>query len=151
MAIIDSRVEFGVNQDLSQVAGTYLFTNQYDIGKAGIDIGSGEVLYLNLVVTEAFASGGAATVNFRLRSDDTAAIADSASSGHLESGAIPIASLTLGTQLSFPIPLANAVPFERYLGLQAVIAAATTTAGTVTAWIGESQIGGWKAYEEGIN
>ncbi|MCA9340339.1 MAG: hypothetical protein KDA17_05485 [Candidatus Saccharibacteria bacterium] len=152
MAIMDSYTLFGEDFDLDQEAGNYLFTNQIDLGLAGRDIGNGQVLYLNMTVTEAFTDGGdSATLNLQLRSDDSASIHATTSSLHFETGAMLKAVLTLGAQFSFPIPLNNVVPYERYLGLQAVVATAGFDAGMITAGIADIPIGGWKAYPEGAN
>lgn len=140
MAIMDKRTNFG--DDFSLVASlgaTLLFTNQIDLGAAGEDPGNGQVVYLNMVVTEAVV-GATGTLNFRLRSDDSAAIHATTSSAHIETGAIAVASLTLGAKFSFPIPV-QGLAYERYLGLQAVNATAATTAGKATAWLGLDPIG----------
>ena len=149
MAVTDSLTLFGDASDIGQVAGTYLMANQVDLGEAGRDPGNGEVVYLNIVVTEAVTSAGAATVEFRLRSDDTATIHDTTSTGHFSSGAMAYTILTLGKTFSFPIPV-EGVAYERYLGVQTLIAAATTTAGAVDAWLSPTPIG-WKAKADASN
>ena len=151
MAIMDERTLFGENFDIGQATGSYLMTNQVDLGLTGRDIGNGYPVYLNIVIDEAVTSGTSSTVAFELRSDAAAAINTSTGSLHFSSGAIAHTALTLGTKLSFFIPLNNAVPYERYLGCIAVVAGATTTAGTCTAWLGLEPVAGWKAYPEGSN
>lgn len=148
MAIIDYLVQFGVDFDLDQETGTYLFTNQIDLGLAGRDIGQvGQQLFLNAVVTEAFTDGGdSATLNLRLRSDDSATIHATTSSGHFETGTMLKEALTLGTKMSWAIPLEGTVPYERYLGLQAVVGTAGFDSGMITAWLGLNPVAGWKAY-----
>lgn len=151
MAIMDELTTFGESFDLDQETGTYLFTNQIDLGVAGRDPGNGAPVYLNMVVTEEFTDGGdSATLNIRLRSDDSATIHASTSSGHFETGTMLKAVLTLGAKFSFPIPLENVVPYERYLGLQAVVGTAGFDSGMITAWLSPDPIG-WKAYAEGDN
>lgn len=150
MAIMDSRLLFGNAQDLSQVAGTYLFTNQIDLGAAGEDPGNGQPMYLNIVVTEAFV-GATSTTTFQLRSDDSASIHASTSTLHIASAALTPAQLALGSAYSFPLPLNGANPYERYLGLQAIIATATTTAGAVTAWLSDIPVGAWEIYPDANN
>lgn len=151
MAIMDELTMFGENFDLDQETGTYLFTNQIDLGVAGRDPGNGQPLYLNMVVTEAFTDGGdSATLNIRLRSDDSDSIHATTSSGHFETGTMLKAVLTLGAKFSFPIPLQNVVPYERYLGLQGVVGTAGFDTGMITAWLSPDPIG-WKAYAEGDN
>lgn len=152
MAIIDSLIEFGENFDLDQEAGNYLFTNTYDLGLAGRDIGNGQPLYLNIAVTEAFTDGGdSATLTLQLRSDDSTSIHASTSSLHFQTGAMLKEALVLGAQMSFPIPLEGVVPYEQYLGLQAVVATAGFDSGMITAWLSHEPTGGWKALPEGQN
>lgn len=151
MAIQDAFLLFGENYDLDQEAGSYLLTNQIDLGAAGNDPGNGEPVYLNVVVTEAFTDGGdAATLTLQLRSDDSATIHASTSSLHFQTGTILKAALTLGAKMSFPIPLNNVTPYERYLGVQAVIATAGFDTGMITAWLSHEPIG-WKAYPDGAH
>lgn len=153
MAIMDVLALFGEDFDLDQEAGSYLFTNQYDLGVAGRDIGVSHNLYLNMVVTEAFTDGGdSATVTFQLRSDDSASINATTSSLHFQTKPFLKTELTLGQKLSFPIPIGlDAEPYERYLGLQAVVATAGFDTGMVTAWLGLEPISGWKAYADASN
>ncbi len=150
MAIMDALLLFAENFDLDQETGTYLLTNQIDLGAANREIGGGEPLFLNVVVEETFTDGGdSATLNLRLRSDDSAAIHASTSSGHFETGTMLKAALTAGTKFAFPIPRANNVPYERYVGLQAVVGTAGFDSGEITAWIGLEPVTGWQAYPNG--
>lgn len=152
MAIMDERVLFAENFDLDQEAGTYLFTNQYDLAVDARDLGNGQMLYLNMVVTEAFTDGGdSATLTLNLRSDDSATIHATTSSLHFSTGAMLKAPLVAGAQMSFPVPPNNIVPYERYLGLQAVVATAGFDSGMITAWLGLEPIGTWKAWPDGQN
>lgn len=146
MSIMDTRGQFGVNFDLDQETGTYLFTNQIDLGAAGRDPGNGHPVYLNLVVTEAFTDGGdSATVQFRLRSDDSASIHATTSTGHFETPTILKEALPAGATFSFLLPV-EGTAYERYLGLQAVVATAGFDSGMVTAWLGDAPIGGDKVH-----
>ena len=150
MAIMDSLTLFGEDFDLDQETGTYLFTNQIDLGIAGRDPGNGQVVYLNMVVTEAFTDGGdAATLQFRLASDDTASIHATTSTGHLLSAPMLKAVLTLGATFSFALPVEGLV-YEQFLGLQALVGTAGFDAGMVTAWLSLDPIG-WKAYADATN
>lgn len=150
MAIMDRLVSFGTNFDLDQETGTYLFTNTYNRGAAGLDIGNGQIMYLNMVVTEAFTDGGdSATATFRLVSDDSAAIHATTCSVHLVTEAFLKAKLTLGAKMSFPIPANNLTEYEQYIGLQCIVATAGFDAGMITAWLGMESVGGWAAYPEG--
>lgn len=150
MAIMDSRTLFAENFDLDQETGTYLFTNQIDLGAAGRDPGNGQPVYLNVVVEETFTDGGdSATLQLRLASDDSASIHASTSTGHLLTAPMLKALLVAGNKFSFPIPV-QGLEYERYLGLQAIVATAGFDAGELTAWLSLDPIG-WKAYPEGSN
>lgn len=150
MAIMDSRTLFAENFDLDQETGTYLFTNQIDLGAAGRDPGNGQPVYLNVVVEETFTDGGdSATLQLRLASDDSASIHASTSTGHLLTAPMLKALLVAGNKFSFPIPV-QGLAYERYLGLQAIVATAGFDAGELTAWLSLDPIG-WKAYPEGSN
>jgi hypothetical protein len=54
----DILARFAENFDLDQEAGNYLFTSQYDLGAANVDIGDGEPVYLMVMVEETFTDGG---------------------------------------------------------------------------------------------
>lgn len=148
--IIDKLGEFGDDFDIAEAAGTLLFTNQIDLGVAGRDPGAGQPVYLVIAITESVSTGSSPTIEFRLRSDDSATIHATTSSGHFTTGAIAAASLTAGTKLVFALPHAGAVPYERYLGLQAIVAVATTTTGKASAFLSLDPAG-WKAYADATN
>jgi len=131
--IIDSTLEFADAQDISQAAGTYLATNQVDLGVAGRDLGNGQPLYL-VIQIDAAVVGSSSTVQFRLRSDDSATIHATTSSGHVDTGAIAEAVLVAGKTYVLPLPVEGTV-YERYLGLQAIVGTATTSAGTYSAFL----------------
>src|SRR5690606_35764532 len=134
MAIMDKLTEFGTDFDLDQETGTYLFTNQIDLGIAGRDPGNGQPVYLNVVVTETFTDGGdAATLQLRVASDDSATIHDTASTGHLLTAPMLKALLVAGNKFSFQLPV-EGLEYERYLGLQAIVGTAGFDAGMLTAW-----------------
>lgn len=151
MAIMDRLTTFVDNMDLDQEIGNYLATNQIDLGAAGMDPGNGAPVYLNVVVEEAFTDGGdAATLVLQLRSDDSATIHASTSSLHFATGAMLKAVLTRGAKFSFPIPINPSIPYERYLGLQAVVGTAGFDAGEITAWLSPDPIV-WAAYPDASN
>ena len=150
MAIMDKLTEFGTDFDLDQETGTYLFTNQIDLGIAGRDPGNGQPVYLNVVVTETFTDGGdAATLQLRVASDDSASIHASTSTGHLLTAPMLKELLVAGNKFSFQLPV-EGLEYERYLGLQAIVGTAGFDAGMMTAWLSPDPIG-WKAYEEASN
>jgi hypothetical protein len=146
--IIDSTLEFADGEDISQVTGTYLATNQVDLGVAGRDIGNGEPLYLVIQIDTAV-SGTSSTIQFRLRSDDSAAIHATTSSGHIDTGAIAEAVLVAGKTYVLPLPV-EGTTYERYLGLQAIVGTATTSAGTYSAFLTRDPYGN-KSYADASN
>lgn len=146
--ILDKQAEFSDAQDISQVAATYLSTNVYDMGAAN-DIGNGQPLYL-VIQIDAAVVGTSSTVEFRLRSDSTAAIHATTSTAHWTSGAIAEASLVAGYTLVIPLPLDGSNTYERFLGVQYIIGTATTTAGTVSAFLTLDPYG-WKSYPDATN
>ena len=131
--LLDERLEFADNLTAWLAQGTLLLGDVIDLGVAR-DIGQGQPVYLVIQVTELFASGGSALVNFRLRSDGVAAIHDTTSSAHLETGPLAFALLTLGAQFVIPLP-SEGNAYERYLGVQVVTTGANTTAGDVNAFL----------------
>lgn len=139
--ILDELGLLSDSQDLSQVAGTYNSTNVIDLKGAtrktsvkgapsGVNSGPGEgtPIYLLCQVDEDFASGGAATLQVTLESDDDEAFGSATTV--LQSQAFALADLIAGKQL-----LPQNLPYditERYIRVTYTIGTATTTAGTVT-------------------
>jgi hypothetical protein len=80
---------------------------------------------------------------------DTATIHATTSTGHIDTGAIPEATLVAGYQLVIPLPLEGAV-YERYIGVQAIIGTATTSAGAYSAFL-TFDPAGWKSYADATN
>lgn len=142
MAIIDKRLEIADATSVAGAAGTALIGSQIDLGSVR-DIGSGEPLYLTITVDTSIITGGAAgTIQFKLVSDSSAAIAtDGSASEHWVSKAFvtdddALNDLDAGEVVcSIPLPADGQVPYERYLGLLAVIATTTVTAGAISAVI----------------
>lgn len=144
--IMDSLLEFSDGGDISAVASTVLSDNVIDTQDAR-DIGGGQPLYLVIQIDVAVV-GSSSTVNFRLRSDSTAAIHATTSTAHIETGAIAEATLVAGYQTIIPLPMGTA--YERYIGVQAVIGTATTSAGTYSAFL-TLDPSGWTAYADAVN
>jgi len=149
--LMDRLAQFAAAFDLDQEIGTFLLTSQIDLGAAAMDPGNGKQMYLNVVVDEAFTDGGdAATLQLRLVSDDTAVIHDTTCTVHMLTGLILKAALTIGKRFSFALP-ASGTPYERYLGVQALVATAGFDAGQITAWLGLEAIGDVKSYPDGAH
>lgn len=139
--LLDVQNLFSDDQNLAQVAGTYLSTNSLDLGLPGTipaafqAVGSmyknaaeQDFMAIMVQVTTTFTSGGAATLQVNLISDDAAALG-SPTILH-STPAIALATLVAGYRFRIGIPPRIA---EQYLGIQYVIGTATTTAGNVTA------------------
>lgn len=146
--IMDSLLEFADGEDISQTAGTYLATNQIDMQDAR-DIGNGQPLYLVIQIDTAVV-GTSSTVNFRLRSDSSAAIHATTSTAHIETGAIAEALLVAGYQVIIPLPPEGSNAYERFLGVQAIVGTATTSAGTYSAFLTLDPVGN-KSYPDAVN
>lgn len=134
-------------QDLSQVAADYNSENVIDLSLAR-DIGEGQQLYAVFTVTEAFTSGGAATLAINVVVSAAAALTTPTSVGTVSAKAM--AALTIGAQFVVPLaPLVGSLGL-RYLGAIYTIATATTTAGTMTADIVTDIQDGKKYYASGF-
>tara|TARA_R110000822_G_scaffold75151_10_gene180807 strand:+ start:3782 stop:4219 length:438 start_codon:yes stop_codon:yes gene_type:complete len=144
--IMDKLGEFADGGDISAVASTVLSDNVIDIGNSR-DIGQGQPIYLVIQIDVAV-SGTSSTINFRLRSDSTAAIHATTSTAHIETGAIPEATLVAGYTTVIPLPMGTA--YEQFIGVQAVIGTATTTAGTYSAFLTLDPTG-WIAAADATN
>lgn len=119
-------------QDLGQVAGDYYSSYAYNLGSVVGDIGSGNPLYVVICVDEAFASAGSATVKFSVI-DEADTTLDSSSVEIVSTDTIAYTTLTAGKVIAIPIPAGLIT--QQYLGLRVDIGTATTTAGTVTAFV----------------
>ena len=132
MAIFDAKLLFSEDQDIGQVAGSYDSTNVVLLGDVR-EIGIGEPLTVSFTITEAVTTGSTSEVDFKVVTDDNAALTSAlilASTGPVDSG-----QLTLGKKFTLTIPRPAANDVEAYLGVIYTISTATTTAGTVTAGI----------------
>ena len=129
---VDKQCLLSDSQDLSQVAGDYYSTYAYNLGSTTGDPGSGRPLYVVICVDVAFTSAGSATVTFAVI-DEADATLDSGSVVIVQTAAIAIASLTAGKTIVIPVPAGLVT--QQYLGLKYTIATATTTAGTVVAFV----------------
>jgi hypothetical protein len=133
---MDAKLLFGEDQAETTVAA-HDSTNVIDLG-AGYDAfgtasglsnpGEGDQLWLNVVVTTAFTSGGAATLTVALNHSTD----NSSWTVVLQTPAIALATLVAGYQIiRMPLP-AN---LNRYLKMIYTIGTAVMTAGAVSAWI----------------
>lgn len=142
MAIIDDRAELGTALALNTGApGTYNLGDVIDT--MGKQIGGGNTsralpaAFLVVQVITTATSGGAATAQFRLVSDDSASISTTAPTVHAMSGPVPLASLTAGRQV-FCVSLESMPGCRRYLGLQQITGTAAFTGGAVSVFFTDS-------------
>ena len=142
--ILDERTEFCDATALNTgAAGSYLIGDVVDLGVAR-DLGGDMAAYLVLTVDTAATSGGSATGQFNLVTDDNAGL--SSPTVLASSRAWPVASMTAGTVLmAIQLPLEGTL-YERYIGIQQVTGTAAFTAGKVNAFITED-VARWKAYD----
>lgn len=153
--ILDERTEFADAVSVAAAAGTALIGDVID-AEVVRDLGNGQPIYLVIVVdTEIITGGVAGTVEFQLVSDAQAAIAtDGSATVHYSTGtfvtddaAANDDKLSAGEVLAcVALPLEGNA-YERYLGILAVTATTTTTAGAISAFLTLDPTG-WKAYPE---
>lgn len=157
--IMDSRLEFADAVSVAAVAGTALIGNVVDLGSVHRDIGEGQQMFLVISVdTEIITGGAAGTIQFVLASDAQAAIAtDGSATSHYRSQLfVTDDSAANDNQMNagqFPVvvalPMEGAV-YERYLGILAVIATTTVTAGKINAFL-TLDPQSHALYKEGVN
>lgn len=157
--ILDESLEFADATSVAAAAGTALIGDVIDLSAAQRDIGSGESLWLVITTdTEIITGGTAGTIKFQLASDAQAAIAtDGSASIHYDTGtfvtddaAANDSQLNAGGVICcVQLPMEGRA-YERYLGILAVIATTTVTAGAINAFLTRDPRK-WKALAEGDN
>lgn len=137
--ILDDRLEFADALALNTgAAGTYNLGDAIDTKSTTIDPNTtkdleGSEMYLVVRIGTAATSGGSATLQVRLVSDDTATPSTTTATVHATSAAIPVASLTAGaTVMVTRLPSGS---YERYVGIQQITGTAAFTAGTLDAFL----------------
>lgn len=156
--IHDKRTEFADAVSVTGSAGTALIGNQID-SEVVRDLGNGKPVYLVITVdTEIITGGSAGTIQFQLVSDASASIAvDGSATVHYASrlfvtddaAANDAAMNAGGVPVCVALPLEGPA-YERYLGILAVIATTTVTAGKINAFLTLDPYG-WKAYPDASN
>ena len=142
--ILDERTEFCDATALNTgAAGNYLIGDVVDLGVAR-DLGGDMAVYLVVSVDTTATSGGSATGQFNLVTDDNASLTSPTTL--VSSKAWTVATMTAGTVLmAVQLPL-EGTAYERYIGIQQVTGTAAFTAGKVNAFITED-VARWKAYD----
>lgn len=148
--ILDERTEFCDATALNTgAAGTYLLGDQIDSSVVR-DLGNGQPIYLVVTVDTLPTSGGSATAQFTLASDDSASIAtNGTASVHFVTKAFPISEMAAGTVLAAVALPAQGVAYERYLGILQTTATAAFTGGKINAFL-TTDVAKWKAYADAI-
>jgi hypothetical protein len=131
--ILDSRNEFADAVSLNTgAAGTYLIGSQIDLAGTNL-VNDVDGVYLVVSVDTAATSGGSATLQISLASDDTASISNTTATIHYTSPAIAVASLVAGAFVAkVELPKGD---YERYLGILQVTGTAAFTAGKINAFL----------------
>lgn len=137
--IIDKELQFADGTWAPTALGDNISPNVLDTGplggvpnaNGGRDLGEGEELYLVLSVKTAVTSAGAATVDFRLRTD-SAANGTTSPVDLVASGAIAKAALVAGYRVALKLPAAT---YKKYIMVDANIGTAVLTAGAFEAEI----------------
>lgn len=140
--ILSAELLLSDDQDLAQTAASYASTNYIDLGAPGTpygaaaalsnDPGPGQPVPFECIVTEAFTSAGAATLQAQLQMDDNTSF--SSATTLLDTGAIGKATLVVGYNMFAHLALPTGIT-ERYVRVLYTIGTATTTAGKITCGI----------------
>lgn len=153
--ILDERTEFADATALDTgAAGTYNIGDVVDTrGSAGVnpnatrDLGVSADLWLIVRAAADATSGGSATLQVRLVSDDSATPSTTTATVHAVSPAIAVADIKAGTTI-----LATKLPsgsYERYLGIQQITGTAAFTAGAIDAFL-TNDPNLWRHYADNV-
>jgi hypothetical protein len=155
--ILDERTEFADAVSVAAAAGTALIGDVIDTTVVR-NLGSGRNLHLVITVAvEIITAGTAGTLVFKLVSDAQAAIAtDGTATEHFvsrafvtdDAGANDAELNAGGVPVKVMLP-EEGRPYERYLGILAVTATTTTTAGAINAFL-TFEPKATKAYPDGL-
>lgn len=148
--ILDERTEFCDATALNTgAAGTYLLGDQIDSSVVR-DLGNGQPIYLVITVDTLPTSGGAATAQFTLASDDSASIAtNGTASVHFVTKAFAISEMAAGNVLAAVALPSQGVAYERYLGVLQTTGTAAFTGGKINAFL-STDVARWRAYADAI-
>ncbi|EPV3678259.1 TPA: hypothetical protein QIC06_004536 [Enterobacter kobei] len=140
---IDKQAEFSDNQ---AVTATAISTNVMDLNTAfnynpGVDIGTGEDVYLVVQVDAAATAAGAATVQVTLESSAAAGL--TSSTVHFTSANYALTDMTAGKTL-FAVKLPSGT-YLRYLGVRYTVGTGPLTAGSFSAFL-VKDVEAWRAY-----
>lgn len=137
--LIDTQLLMSDAQAVTSTGDT-ASTNIIDLG-ASRDVGPGSELDVIVTVNEGVASAGAATVTFKVQTDDNSGF--SSPTDLMVTGAIGKASLPQG---AMPVRIKLPPGVERYLRVVYTVGAAALTAGKFTAFLTSEQVDSWRVY-----
>ena len=155
---LDERLEFADDEDVAAAAGTALIGDVINMSVVR-DIGQGHPIYLAILTggTEIITGGTAGTLKFQFVSDAQAAIDvtnPTTASVHLQTqilvtddAAANTDQFNVGGVIYFGAIPAEGMVYEQYLGILAVTATTTTTAGTINAFL-TLDPHGWRSYAD---
>jgi len=151
--ILDDRLELADALALNTgAAGTYNLGDVIDTRSLTIDPNvtkdlEGSDLYLIVSIDTAATSGGSATLQIRLVSDDTSTPDTSTATVHYTGPAVPVASLVAGYRYcAVKLPAGS---YERYVGIQQITGTAAFTAGKINAFLAADPAL-WRAYADNV-
>lgn len=127
-------------------AGNYNIGDVIDLNTVARGLGSYPELFLVITVAVAATSGGSATGQFSLITDDNSGMASPTVLA--SSNAWPVAQMTLGANLlTVALPIADNV--ERYIGIRQTTGTAAFTAGAINAFLTQTPPGRY-AYPDAL-
>lgn len=152
--LLDKRTEFCDAVALNTgAAGTYNVGNTVDTRSATTDpnvlkdLGASDDLFLVVRMVTAATSGGAATLQMKLVSDDADPPNTATASQHGSSPVLALAALVAGATV-WVTKLPSSL-YERYVGIQQVTAVAAFTGGTFDAFL-TNDANLWRAYADNV-
>jgi len=141
---VDKFAEFS---DIQAVTATAISTNVMDLNPAfklntnGVDIGTGQDVYLIVQVDVAAAAAGAATVVVTLESSSAAGL--TSSNVHLTSKTLALTDMTAGkTLMAVKLPTDT---YLRFLGVRYTVATGPLTGGSFSAFL-TTDVQAYRAY-----
>jgi len=142
--ILDERTEFADNVSVAASAGTAAIGDSIDMEVAR-NLGGGQPVYLCIRTggTEIITGGSAGTLQFKFVSNASGTMAaDGTDTEHLLTDTLVTdgtdanaAQFKAGATIFFGAIPGQGTAYERYLGILAVTATTTTTAGTINAFL----------------
>lgn len=126
--LLDAQILFSDDQLLSAASvGANASTNIYDGLAADRDLGKGDLLWFYAMVTVTATSGGAATLDIQLQTDNAVGFGSAVTL--YSTGAQALATVAKGFQVRVPVPIGG----KRYYRVNYQVGTAVFTAGKIKA------------------